>query len=308
MTVRTSPVPLASLVATCLTLATPTMAAPQETFQGCGTVITIPECGPVFVADDGQPYFLDNYEMLGGPPREGEPVYVYGTISTTCAAQDPIWCPTTPCVTNNDITPCIPFRACGTLVQPPFCGVSLAADSGGIWLLDDIAGFQLGDRVFVDGVVVINCITLPECGGNSCVHVETISECGESYFSGCGTIVVTQFCGVSFLADDGSGMYKLATGAEENDGQHVFVEGPIVRRCRGSGICPCIENLDVVPCIPVGDLDGDGLVDGADLAMLLAAWGPCAPQTIGCIGDLDYSGGVDGADLSILLGAWTTST
>jgi hypothetical protein len=50
-----------------------------------------------------------------------------------------------------------------------------------------------------------------------------------------------------------------------------------------------------------GDLNGDGLVDGADLGLLLAAWGPCA----GCPADLDGNGEVDGGDLGILLGAWT---
>ena len=47
-----------------------------------------------------------------------------------------------------------------------------------------------------------------------------------------------------------------------------------------------------------GDLNGDGLVDGADLGLLLANWG--GPG----IGDLDWNGAVDGADLGIMLGEW----
>ena len=46
------------------------------------------------------------------------------------------------------------------------------------------------------------------------------------------------------------------------------------------------------------DLDGSGVVDGADLAIILAAWGTSGP------GDLDGSGIVDGADLAIVLAAW----
>jgi len=57
---------------------------------------------------------------------------------------------------------------------------------------------------------------------------------------------------------------------------------------------------DLEPC--EGDLNGDAVVDGADLTVLLAAWGPC----VGCAADLDQSGVVDGADLSILLGGWGT--
>lgn len=54
----------------------------------------------------------------------------------------------------------------------------------------------------------------------------------------------------------------------------------------------------IVPCL--GDLDGDGKIDGADLGLLLASWGPCR----GCDADLDGSGAVDGADLGVLLAAW----
>ena len=49
------------------------------------------------------------------------------------------------------------------------------------------------------------------------------------------------------------------------------------------------------------DLDGDGDVDGADLGLLLSAWGPCP----GCPADLNGNGVVDGADLGLLLTEWT---
>lgn len=53
--------------------------------------------------------------------------------------------------------------------------------------------------------------------------------------------------------------------------------------------------------VPVllGDLDGNGQVNGVDLSMLLGAWGTAGP------GDLDASGSVDGGDLSTLLGNWS---
>ncbi|HMN95031.1 MAG TPA: hypothetical protein PKC43_00160 [Phycisphaerales bacterium] len=47
-----------------------------------------------------------------------------------------------------------------------------------------------------------------------------------------------------------------------------------------------------------GDLNGDGITDGADLGLLLDAWGGPGP------GDLNDDGVVDGGDLGILLGAW----
>lgn len=57
-----------------------------------------------------------------------------------------------------------------------------------------------------------------------------------------------------------------------------------------------------VVCGCIGDLTGDGHVDGADLAALLSCWG--------CVGghaaatDLDGSGVVDGGDLGVVLSAW----
>ena len=54
----------------------------------------------------------------------------------------------------------------------------------------------------------------------------------------------------------------------------------------------------------LGDLNLDGIVSGADLGLLLGAWGVCPGGTTGCIGDLNNDGVVSGADLGLLLGAW----
>jgi alpha-tubulin suppressor-like RCC1 family protein len=56
-----------------------------------------------------------------------------------------------------------------------------------------------------------------------------------------------------------------------------------------------------VPTVPpcVGDLNGDASVDGQDLGLLLAAWGP-APSSA----DLNADGAVDGQDLGVLLAKW----
>lgn len=48
------------------------------------------------------------------------------------------------------------------------------------------------------------------------------------------------------------------------------------------------------------DLNGDGVVDGADLGLLLAAWDTSDPAA-----DLNGDGNVDGADLGLLLASWT---
>ena len=58
-----------------------------------------------------------------------------------------------------------------------------------------------------------------------------------------------------------------------------------------------IEDQCTSDCL--GDLNGDGTVDGTDLALLLAAWNSDDPTA-----DVDESGLVDGADLATLLGDW----
>jgi len=57
------------------------------------------------------------------------------------------------------------------------------------------------------------------------------------------------------------------------------------------------DSCQVIP----GDLDGNGVVNGADLTLLLNAWGACS----GCPADLNGDGSVGAADLAILLNAWT---
>jgi hypothetical protein len=52
------------------------------------------------------------------------------------------------------------------------------------------------------------------------------------------------------------------------------------------------------PC--VGDVDGDGDTDHADLGIMLADWG-C---TVDCVGDLDGDDDTDHSDLGILLADW----
>jgi len=55
-------------------------------------------------------------------------------------------------------------------------------------------------------------------------------------------------------------------------------------------------------CIVTADIDGNGIVNGADLLILLAHWGTCLDS---CEGDLNENDVVDGADLLILLANWT---
>jgi hypothetical protein len=67
----------------------------------------------------------------------------------------------------------------------------------------------------------------------------------------------------------------------------------------GTAASPTIATLGPASPCALADINCDGAVDGADLAMMLGAWGTSGP------GDLDGNGVVDGADLATLLGEWT---
>lgn len=80
--------------------------------------------------------------------------------------------------------------------------------------------------------------------------------------------------------------------------ESVCVLDPICCLAAWDAICAA-EAVQLCDAQPTADLDGDGLVNGADLAVLLAGWGSSG------IADLDGSGVTDAADLAILLAAWS---
>ena len=110
---------------------------------------------------------------------------------------------------------------------------------------------------------------------------------------GLGKVVM---CGDSSPFDDGTGDTNdtLFTGwAGEVNGDHAKL-----------AINGCLWLNPVPPPPPACDADvnGDRLVNGSDLAMVLQSWGPCA----GCAADVNNDNSVDGADLAVVLQAWGT--
>jgi hypothetical protein len=50
-----------------------------------------------------------------------------------------------------------------------------------------------------------------------------------------------------------------------------------------------------------GDLDANGIVDGSDVGLFFASWGPCPDD---CPADFNGDGIVDGVDLGVVLESW----
>ena len=91
--------------------------------------------------------------------------------------------------------------------------------------------------------------------------------------------------------------------------EHLFVRGlapgsyvvSVVREATAASALSFLAVAGIVDLRTVpGDLNGDGVVNGDDLGIMLGAWGPGTGPA-----DLNLDDTVDGNDLGILLGAWT---
>lgn len=92
------------------------------------------------------------------------------------------------------------------------------------------------------------------------------------------------------------------------------VPNPTQSDCNFDGVGDACEiaagaqdfNHNGVPdsCECLGDVYVDRIINGADLAALLAFWGPVTASSASLACDLDANGVVNGADLGMLLGNW----
>jgi hypothetical protein len=84
------------------------------------------------------------------------------------------------------------------------------------------------------------------------------------------------------------------------DGLDDFIVG-VPQSVVGLGFAEVfVSQIDACPA----DLTGDAVVDGADLGLLLAAWGLCESRPPSCAEDFNNDLSVDGADLGQLLAVW----
>ncbi|MDZ4754776.1 MAG: S8 family serine peptidase [Phycisphaerae bacterium] len=84
----------------------------------------------------------------------------------------------------------------------------------------------------------------------------------------------------------------------------VDINTPGVDVKTGYGRVNAAAAILATPSPMPADLDGDGSVGAADLALLLGAWGLCSGCDGECAADLDNDCIVGAADLAILLGSW----
>ena len=156
----------------------------------------------------------------------------------------------------------------------------------------------------VNGVQVNSDIA---CEGLFLASPDGCEDCGNTCTAGaCGGGTVTLQCEPHEVA----GLQTILCYCTSTHSYLVPLPGPVepddeiivlLRPAPGAlPELPGLEGDDEEPVNPCpADLDGDGTVDGADLAALLALWngGDSA-------GDINGDGNTDGADLAALLAAW----
>lgn len=209
----------------------------------------------------------------------------------------------------------ITVSGCGEVVFDEVCTQLFKFDDGGYYVFSGLSDYALGDRFFVEGSVCLICLLTP-CGTPYSAMLDaTVSDCKPKVpptipFAACVTVALHIECGVLALTDDGNFLYVGELFQPDQYGLQFFVEGGMLADamwlCLGSPFgesFPVVTGATLSGC--TGDLNVDGVVDGFDLANLLAAWGPCTQDHIDCPGDLDGNHVVNGIDLAMLLGEWT---
>ena len=154
---------------------------------------------------------------------------------------------------------------------------------------DAAAGSRLNGRIWVSYV--------PATSGQSATAPLSTAVVGGGVLRGYGSTPEVQgLLAVSLLPDGGTAADCNANGVLDS---LELRDIPEIADPNGNGTLDGCESGTAW-----GDLNQDGRVDGADIAVLFANWGPAQP---GGIGDLDGDGTVGGRDLGVLLSRWRPS-
>ncbi len=132
----------------------------------------------------------------------------------------------------------------------------------------------------------------------SCLDAVSPEECAalSGIFQGDGSSCATTSCPQPVgAACFPNGFCLVLTEAQANSaGASWQGAGTTCADSNGNGTADACEQSDPA------DINGDGSINGQDLALLLGAWGGADPAA-----DIDGNGTVGGEDLAALLGGWT---
>lgn len=146
---------------------------------------------------------------------------------------------------------------------------------------NDVAALQIGD-LNADGVLDL------ASADRMAVAVLTYENLGGGVF------------GVPGIVSVDPNPYYMQVGDFSGNGlcDDIAIPNNDEQNPKAAGLLTVLLSQAVAPCQT--DVSGDGEVGPADLAQLLASWGPCP----GCPADFNGDGSVGPGDLAVLLGAW----
>ena len=162
-----------------------------------------------------------------------------------------------------------------------------------------LAGPQQANRFVVDFGNGYANKAFPVDGANDCGDAGDLGIISVDYFHTKlnGTELFETGDAPAAVTEDGGFTFAwgfLINGDTNADGSNDGADN--FNRC---GFIATFAPIESNPCPDCPDLDGDCLVDGADLAALLAVWG-----SDDAAADFNGDGTVDGQDLATLLGSW----
>jgi hypothetical protein len=108
--------------------------------------------------------------------------------------------------------------------------------------------------------------------------------------------LLVQSSSLRFLKPTSGGLWRLGESRELSGTPTTLVTSGSLTAVGYSDRIAIIDHLRPTPC--PADFNGDGLVSGADLGLILSAWDSSAA------GDLTGDGQTDGSDLGFLLSSW----
>ena len=124
-------------------------------------------------------------------------------------------------------------------------------------------------------------------------------------------VTLGQWGSSEFPAEDGSWTWlgdvaelKVGVRGVSMDEARAVMATPAELQIHTGSTCVGFESIEFSICeagTTPADLNGDGAVDGMDIAEVLASWGACAQ----CPADFNGDGVVNGGDFALILTAWT---
>jgi hypothetical protein len=148
--------------------------------------------------------------------------------------------------------------------------------------------FEGGNPMIDGGVVTANTggtgggLSFLTAGGGESLRLEDVAIIGN--------FATVAWGGVWISPGFAASLSLLGTEICENVPGNLNVPG--WTDLGGNDLCSC-----------PGDINGDGIVNAADVASLLAAWGPCTGGTCS-LADFNFDGVVNANDIAVVLGAW----